>query len=61
MNFKKVMKILSIVLAIAAAAGVVYVFVQRFLNNRSIEADNKLQYASFGSENDEFISEERLA
>ncbi|NCC87741.1 MAG: hypothetical protein EOM05_07730 [Clostridia bacterium] len=61
MDFKKVMKILSIVLSIAAAVGVVYVFVQRYLNNRSIEADNKLQYASFGSENDEFISEEKLA
>ena len=61
MNFKKVMKVLSIILSIAAAVGVVYVFVQRYLNNRSIDIDNKLQYASSGSENDEFISEERLA
>jgi|GEM_PF-2782368 len=61
MDFKKVMKILSIVLSLAAVAGVVYVFVQRYLNNKSIEADNKLQYVSFDSENDEFISEENLA
>ncbi len=58
MDFKKVMKVLSVVLSIAAAAGLVYVFVQRYLNNRSIEVDNKLQYNSFNSEDDDFISEE---
>ncbi len=58
MDFKKIMKVAAVILSIAAAAGVVYVFVQRYLNNRSIEIDNKLQYTSFGSEDDEFISEE---
>ncbi|MEG1180233.1 MAG: hypothetical protein RR911_05965 [Oscillospiraceae bacterium] len=64
MNFKKFLKIFSIILSIAAVAGVVYLFVERYLNRKSIESDNKVQYVSFNSEDDEFIAEpveEKLA
>ncbi len=58
MNFKKVMKVVSIILSVAAVFGAVYVFVEKYLNKKSIEADNKVRFASFNSEDDEFISEE---
>ena len=57
MNFKKIMKIVSIIMSIAAVVGVVYVLKEKYLNKKSIEADNKVRFVSFNSENDEFISE----
>lgn len=57
MNFKKIIKVVSIILSIAAVAGGIYFFVKRHLNKKSIEAENKVKYVSFNSEDDDFIAE----
>ena len=56
MNFYKTyVKVFNIVLSIAGVAGSSYVLVKKYMLKKSKEADNKLKYISFKSDDDDFI------
>lgn len=57
MNFYKTyLKVFSIVLSLAGVAGISYALIKRYMRKKSFEADNKLKYISFKSD-DDFLSE----
>lgn len=57
MYIKKPLKSAATIISAVAVGGAAYVFVEKILSSKSLEADDKSQYVSNNSKNDEFISE----
>lgn len=55
---KKAIKLISKLLVFASAFGAIYFVAKKYLEKKGIEDANKVQYVSFNSKDDEFISEE---
>lgn len=58
MNFKKFLKVVAIIVSLVSFAGVVYYVGKKFIEKKCLDDVDKVKYVSFGSENDEFVSEE---